>query len=478
MTHNNLPFYNIDMKFIFLGDSQCSRITGKDNDYSGWQKLLRESLSMLGKEDERPLVLISGDLVNKPDNADEWQAFFDACDNVRREFDFTLVSPTGNHGRVGGYEQIDGYRERFLLTGNGPFGHEHGFFSFDYGNAHFLVLDSNYMDNPDPEARNYLGAWIKQDLAKNKQPAVFALLHHPMYSASDSFNDQEHAKAMREGYLNLLARYGVDYILCGHEHMYCRTGASAEVPQIMGVSGEKHFYAKKRDMFALIRENVVVTTFFKVDIATIELDTFSSKGEKLDHHVQSIRPAKIRNCESCSRFSRCGGTGELEYAETQDRARSVGRSPLIPASQDGIIVDGTTINPEELERLGAQERTFSVMQRGKLKQEGRFGIELEKLLPDGAHHLIVTDRRGFRFHYEYASILQAKRFVSEEDGQRLREEPAPPMLSMVQPDTPSDREERPKTVYGIVIGQQHPEEYNGRLWIDDIVEIEVVHEIS
>lgn len=93
----------------------------------------------------------------------------------------------------------------------------------------------------------------------------------------------------------------------------------------MGVFGEKHFYAKKRDTFALIRENVVATTFFTVDIATIELDTFSSKGEKLDHHVQSIHPAKIRNCESCSGFSRCGGIDELEYAETQDRARSVGK---------------------------------------------------------------------------------------------------------------------------------------------------------
>ena len=95
------------------------------------------------------------------------------------------------------------------------------YYSFDYGNVHFISLDS--YDSP----RNVGGAmyaWCEQDLQNTSADWVVAFWHHPPYSKGSHDSDTEgRLVEMREHFLPLLEDYGVDLVLAGHSHSYERT---------------------------------------------------------------------------------------------------------------------------------------------------------------------------------------------------------------------------------------------------------------
>ena len=90
-------------------------------------------------------------------------------------------------------------------------------FSFDYGNAHWTVIDSNpYVDWRDPELRR----WVADDLrAARKAAWRFVGFHHPGFNSSKAhFSEQQMrllSSAFEEG--------GVDVVFSGHVHNYQRS---------------------------------------------------------------------------------------------------------------------------------------------------------------------------------------------------------------------------------------------------------------
>jgi UDP-2,3-diacylglucosamine pyrophosphatase LpxH len=102
------------------------------------------------------------------------------------------------------------------------------YYSYDYGNVHFLSLDSYGREDHSTRLYDTLGRqveWIKKDLAANKNKDwIVAYWHHPPYSkgSHDSDTDGELTK-IRENFLKILERNGVDLILCGHSHNYERS---------------------------------------------------------------------------------------------------------------------------------------------------------------------------------------------------------------------------------------------------------------
>lgn len=90
-------------------------------------------------------------------------------------------------------------------------------YSFDAGDVHWLMLDSNpYVDFNDPALRE----WITHDLTAAKdKPWRFVAFHHPGFSSSKShFNDQR-TKLLAP----LFQRHGVAIVFAGHVHNYQRT---------------------------------------------------------------------------------------------------------------------------------------------------------------------------------------------------------------------------------------------------------------
>ena len=99
------------------------------------------------------------------------------------------------------------------------------YYSFDYANAHFIVLDS--MES-DPSNCSDMHNWLLADLAATGQEWVIAYWHHPPYSKgthdSDNANDSGGRLGnMREIILPDLEAGGVDLVIAGHSHAYERS---------------------------------------------------------------------------------------------------------------------------------------------------------------------------------------------------------------------------------------------------------------
>ncbi|HTD65246.1 MAG TPA: metallophosphoesterase, partial [Candidatus Limnocylindria bacterium] len=132
----------------------------------------------------------------------------------------TVLWPTiGNHDSSSAYFNI------FNLPQNGeasgvPSGTEK-YYSFDYGNIHFICLDSFSL------SRSSSGAmynWLQADLQSTTQQWAIAFWHHPPYSKGSHNSDAEvELIEMRQNFLPLLEAYDVDLVLSGHSHAYERS---------------------------------------------------------------------------------------------------------------------------------------------------------------------------------------------------------------------------------------------------------------
>jgi hypothetical protein len=90
-------------------------------------------------------------------------------------------------------------------------------FSFNYGNSHWTIIDSNpYVDWTDPKLR----AWVERDLAAaQNQTWRFVAFHHPGFNSSKAHFDDQQMRLLAD----VLERGRVDVVFNGHVHNYQRS---------------------------------------------------------------------------------------------------------------------------------------------------------------------------------------------------------------------------------------------------------------
>ncbi len=127
--------------------------------------------------------------------------------------------------------EIDYYKV-FSMPTKGESGglpsHTAAYYSFDIGNIHFLSLDSHGSEEYGYRLFDTSGTqvkWVKKDLEANQNKGwIVVYWHHPPYSMGSHNSDTEtQMRKIRENFLPLLERYGVDLVICGHSHMYERS---------------------------------------------------------------------------------------------------------------------------------------------------------------------------------------------------------------------------------------------------------------
>jgi hypothetical protein len=99
-----------------------------------------------------------------------------------------------------------------------------GNFSFDYGNAHWTVLDANpYVDWTAGELRS----WVERDLAAARGATWrFVALHQPGFHSAEKHSDEQNMRLLAE----VFESGGVDLVFCGHVHNYQRSFPLRFVP--------------------------------------------------------------------------------------------------------------------------------------------------------------------------------------------------------------------------------------------------------
>lgn len=89
-------------------------------------------------------------------------------------------------------------------------------YSFDYGPAHFLMLDANSYAMKENDK---IFPWIERDLMESKQPWKFVCFHQPAFHTSREHYTEQKMRLLEP----LFERAGVNLVFAGHVHNYQRT---------------------------------------------------------------------------------------------------------------------------------------------------------------------------------------------------------------------------------------------------------------
>ena len=172
------------------------------------------------------LVLQLGDnAYNSGTDAEFQNAVFNIYPTMMRKVPFW--SCLGNHETAQATAFVDTYPFFDIYTfpaagecGGVPSGTKH-YYSFDYGNIHFVCLDSMTASR---SAAGAMATWLQSDLASTTARWIVCYFHHPPYTKGSHNSDTEtELIEMRQNLLPILEVGGVDLVLSGHSHCYERS---------------------------------------------------------------------------------------------------------------------------------------------------------------------------------------------------------------------------------------------------------------
>jgi hypothetical protein len=210
-------------------------VTGDCGNNSTNQRNVRDQYAAFKGTNYTDLWLLLGDNAYNSGLETEYQTnFFDQYKNDMLKKTVLWPCP-GNHDYANNATRQDDhnipYYNIFSLptsaeAGGIPSGTE-AFYSFDYGNIHFLALDSYGRESNTFRLYDTLGPqviWLKNDLLANTKKWVIAFWHHPPYTMGSHNSDSEgELISIRQNFIQILERLGVDLILNGHSHSYERS---------------------------------------------------------------------------------------------------------------------------------------------------------------------------------------------------------------------------------------------------------------
>ena len=230
-----------DFSFIVYGDNRG------DNNHN-FQTLHRDVVclgalnrGLMLETDYPPFLLHTGDLVYQGGDEEQWIPHFfrPAGALVARMPVFPCV---GNHETIGD-SSASNFVDLFNLPQNATNpGHRERYYSFDYGNCHFVVLDTFYdwtQGIPDADRDDFFDqnsdqhAWLRSDLMQSGATWKFVIMHVPAYTQTadgHGYYDGD-VKAVREQLAEKVfnkAQYGVRLVFSGHNHFYERSRVSRE----------------------------------------------------------------------------------------------------------------------------------------------------------------------------------------------------------------------------------------------------------
>ena len=187
------------------------------------QIAVRDAFAAVHATKPADFMLMLGDNAYPGGSDSEYQAaFFDIYPDFLRQL--CVWSCLGNHETYSD-PAAPPYFDIFSLPavaecGGVPSGTER-YYSFNYANAHFIVLDSMLSSRLNSGIQ---AEWLRADLAAVTLPWIIACWHHPPYTKGTHNSDYgTELEEMRTSFLPILENGGVDLVLCGHSHVYERS---------------------------------------------------------------------------------------------------------------------------------------------------------------------------------------------------------------------------------------------------------------
>lgn len=205
-----------DFKALIFPDSQSS-------DYSVWAATAQPAWQ---RNQDAQFFINMGDLVNNGQDHYQWNAWFDVVgDMIAR---IPVVPLLGNHETYDKDWKVrmpEAYLHLFALPRIDREKYQNQFYSFDYGDVHFVVLNTQSQELADFEPRldEDEVAWFKEDMAKTTKKWKIVLMHKDPLQYGFANRPQPREEGFSpEGrlWMPLFDQYGVDAVLSAHLHTY------------------------------------------------------------------------------------------------------------------------------------------------------------------------------------------------------------------------------------------------------------------
>lgn len=232
-------------KFITIADVQAS----SNENFAHAALTLKGALSVMP---DAEFTVNLGDYVNDNTN-DEWDWYFS---NFAFANDIlTQVPVAGNHdGNITNKFNTNCFKNTFCLDQSKNESIEGVYYSFDYGNAHFAVLNTNDMYPMSQAQRN----WLINDMSASDAQWKIILAHRSFYSAGKNINKPD-TIVMRNVLLPIIDQLDIDMVYAGHDHMYLRTNQVKGDALVEGTTYVDEIYNGEKVTFAVNPEGTVYT---------------------------------------------------------------------------------------------------------------------------------------------------------------------------------------------------------------------------
>lgn len=179
------------LTFVAMGDSRSNPEI--------FAKIMKES-----SRAHPDFIISMGDLVENGGNYKQWGTYFFSIIKGVAE-SIPIISTLGDHEGDGDNGELFRY---FLRKKEAV---DKQWFSFDYGNAHFISLDYRH-----PKSQEMID-WFIKDITKSHKKWNFVYMHRPCYNLGG------HRSAWGKGiWPELFRKYDIDIVFAGHSHLYER----------------------------------------------------------------------------------------------------------------------------------------------------------------------------------------------------------------------------------------------------------------
>lgn len=212
-------------KFLVFGDSQSMN-------YDVWRTTARSAYQ---KNPDAAFFTNVGDLVDVGQDYAQWNGWFTAAEELAATI--SAMPVTGNHESYTPERRFSLpvlFTAQFKLPQNGPEGLKGQVYSFDYADAHFIMLDSQEGEQAKflPGMLEKQKEWLEKELQTTNKKWKVVFMHRPLYNNKPGEGDIN----IRRTFGPVFDKYHVDVVFTAHDHAYARTypmynGVIANSPQ-------------------------------------------------------------------------------------------------------------------------------------------------------------------------------------------------------------------------------------------------------
>lgn len=190
--------------YISVGDPQAS-------DLGGFQKAAHTVEKAFEYFPQADFYTLNGDFTNDNTN-DQWSEYFEAFAPINSKT--TLVPVTGNHD-----DPSNWFVNQFNLDTSESVETKDGVnYSFDYGNVHIAIVNTNDAFSMSQYQLN----WLKNDLNSTNADWKIVQMHKSPYTLGKDGKWPD-ALYLEKTLAKVCDECDVDLVISGHDHMYLRT---------------------------------------------------------------------------------------------------------------------------------------------------------------------------------------------------------------------------------------------------------------